>query len=480
MQDSFLFSSILVIHREKKTFCRKLANTCLTKQLKVFFAIAESLPTSATLKDSTDLVTFRLFNISQWNQNEAVCSQFGGWTRDKQTGEDLYVTHRFGVGHGAESFTTKTSWMVGHYLGNPANPCITVIDTPGTGDTEGKDCKHGIALAEGIKRIGSIDTFMFLFKGTNPRFSQSIQDQIRLYMNIFGREMWRNVITEFTFWRHNQASIWERKHLRGGLNEEVQHNKWNIEYAKRFGVSEVIPSLFIDPVYFEDIAEQNERVINKRNIDKLWTLLTTEMTPFQCDHLCQAPSGFFVGEPWLLPENAVQRRRLGDRAVITWQIWFAGCDGAETESYSILQVTGGNSSRKLYEHQLFDNSTRKNKHVEKVLDGMEVLDEPKEKFKTVQFAIELTEKHHFGSYFIENKKGSSALGNIKQIVDGTWEEWSSFGPCSKTCITLEEPGVMQRKRKCAPPQNGGHPCRGPSAEEQNCAFLQGDAKAEIR
>ena len=42
------FVAILVI-RKKKRFCRKLANTRPTKELKAFFALAESLPTSATL-----------------------------------------------------------------------------------------------------------------------------------------------------------------------------------------------------------------------------------------------------------------------------------------------------------------------------------------------------------------------------------------------------------------------------------------------
>ena len=60
--------------------------------------------------------------------------------------------------------------MVGHYLGDPANPCITIIDTPGTGDTEGRDCDHAVAIANGIKEVGSIETFLLLFKGTNPRY----------------------------------------------------------------------------------------------------------------------------------------------------------------------------------------------------------------------------------------------------------------------------------------------------------------------
>ena len=149
--------------------------------------------------------TFRLFNISPQNQTaEAVCSQFGGWNRNETTGEDVYVKHRLGVGHGAEAFTNKTSWFVGHYLGDPANPCITVIDTPGTGDPDGRDCEHGIALAEEIRRIGSIDAFILLFKGTDIRFSQPMQEQIKRYVDIFGPENSRK--TESAFWGAYQKS----------------------------------------------------------------------------------------------------------------------------------------------------------------------------------------------------------------------------------------------------------------------------------
>ena len=102
---------------------------------------------------------FRLFNISQYNWNEALCSK-SEWTRD-ENGEYVHSAHRFKVGHGADAATTNISWMVGHYLGDAANPCITVIDTPGTGDTEGRDCEHGIALTEEIKQMGSIAPLYF-------------------------------------------------------------------------------------------------------------------------------------------------------------------------------------------------------------------------------------------------------------------------------------------------------------------------------
>ena len=89
---------------------------------------------------------------------EAICSQTG------------VRPFRFGVGHRSESHTVETNWLVGHFLGDQDKPCITVVDTPGTGDTEGRDCDHAVAIANGIKDMGSIETFLLLFKGTNSRY----------------------------------------------------------------------------------------------------------------------------------------------------------------------------------------------------------------------------------------------------------------------------------------------------------------------
>ena len=109
-----------------------------------------------------------------------------------------YTGHEFGVGHTVNSHTDKISWMVGHYLGDPANPLITIIDTPGTGDNpeSGKyrDCEHGIALVELVKRIGSINAFLVLIKGTNPRFDSFLEQLLKMYESIFGKEMWDNTI----------------------------------------------------------------------------------------------------------------------------------------------------------------------------------------------------------------------------------------------------------------------------------------------
>ena len=419
---------------------------------------------------------FRLFNISQYNQNEALCSK-SEWTRDEH-GEYVHSAHRFRVGHGAEAITANVTWMVGHYLGDPANPCITVIDTPGTGESAGSDCEQGIALTEEIKQMGSIDAFIFLYKGTSSRFTLSMEEQIKLYMSIFGREIWQNTITEFTFWRHDRRSIRERERNQGSLNEVTQHNRWNKEYRERFEVLQSIPSIFIDPVYDEEYADNKEKEINEKNTHKLWNLLTNDLTTFQCDKRCQAPSRFFEGQPWLVSENILQNKRLRDRSVITWQIWFAACNSSGTQSYNIRQVTADNTTQVIYEE--FGNNTAKKNH-SKLISGMHVLDEAGENFKSIKLIIELTEDHHYGSYFIENEKGRSDLGQLKKTVDGEWQEWSPFSPCSKTCVTcFEKPGLMRRNRRCKPPQNGGHPCQGKSTDEKSCAHQPGHEESKFR
>ena len=164
-------------------------------------------------------IFFRLFGITDQNGKEALCSKFDG-LKFNETGHKEWVGHKFGTGHGAVSHTQTTDWMVGHYLGDSSNPCITIIDTPGIGDTENRDCQHGIALAKGIKEIGSIDAFMLLFNGQDPKFTQDIQKQIDLYLDIFGIEMWTNTITEFTWWSHDDRSIEKRKKNNKGLNNE--------------------------------------------------------------------------------------------------------------------------------------------------------------------------------------------------------------------------------------------------------------------
>ena len=112
---------------------------------------------------------------------------------------------------------------------------------------------------------------------------------------------------------------------------------------------------------------------------------------------------------------------------------------------------------------------------------MQVVDEPRAKFKTIRWTIGLTEDPHFGMYLIKNEKGESNKSHLKKIVDGEWEAWGAYGDCSKTCITGDEkPGTMLRQRVCKPPQNGGQPCKGDDNQSRTCAHRPGDSQEVFR
>ena len=429
---------------------------------------------------------FRLLGITEYNGKTALCSQVCGWgcVEDKKEEgqesysdygyeegeeEDIYMEekditmeekstecpfgyslnytdHKFGVGHGVNSHTDKTSWMVGHYLGDPANPLITIIDTPGTGDNpengKSRDCEHGIALAEGVKRIGSINAFMVLIKGTNPRFDSFLEQQINMYVNIFGKEMWDNTIIEFTYWSHDKQSIEKRK-LRRKTNVRRHHSTWNRQFQKKFKLEQNIESVFVDPVFDEGLSsDTNEIRINKENTDKLWRLLN--FMPYECADTCQAPSGFFAGQPWLLDQAASQNRRNGSNFEITWQIWFAGCDGSGTKSYELKHVNATtNATIGLFKTTVRDDDTVTVDDTN-LPGSMKVDDKTGEKFKTIRLKVDSITDEHFGSYFVVNDKGTSLQGRVNKIIDGQWGDWGPWGNCSKPCIT----GQGSMKKHC--------------------------------
>ena len=80
----------------------------------------------------------------------------------------------------------------------------------------------------------------------------------------------------------------------------------------------------------------------------------------------------------------MQNKRLQERVVVTWQIWFAGCDGSGTKSYTISHVNFDNVTTLLYEHVVYEDDTEW-KDEGKLKMGMTVSDNPNEKFKRSNF-----------------------------------------------------------------------------------------------
>ncbi len=57
------------------------------------------------------------------------------------------------------------------------------------------------------------------------RFDSSTVELLLWYEAIFGKEMWRHVVTETTFWKHSEAAAMERLTKRN-LNDTIQESLW--------------------------------------------------------------------------------------------------------------------------------------------------------------------------------------------------------------------------------------------------------------
>ena len=110
---------------------------------------------------------------------------------------------------------------------------------------------------------------------------------------------------------------------------------WNSEYKDNFEINHEIPSVFIDPVMDLDLAGDEEKEINAKQLTHLFQL-SMNMTPYSCSVNCEAPAGFFSGHPWLM-EPKLEKKRVGSSAVLTWQIWQKGCgSSAANDSYTLF------------------------------------------------------------------------------------------------------------------------------------------------
>jgi len=81
------------------------------------------------------------------------------------------------------------------------------------------------------------------------RFDAGTIELLTWYEAIFGKDMWKHVITETTFWKHTNAAATERLNKRQ-LNDSIQETNWQDKIHEVLAVPRdvKVPSVFIDPV----------------------------------------------------------------------------------------------------------------------------------------------------------------------------------------------------------------------------------------
>jgi len=103
---------------------------------------------------------------------------------------------------------------------------------------------------------------------------------LKQFENMFGEDFWNNVIFEVTFWSYAKPNI--RLRNINAVTEESFTKGRNKKFKEEFGVKNKIESVFIHPLYNEDVAKEKEEFV--KNTYKLWDF-AAKKTPFACNDI---------------------------------------------------------------------------------------------------------------------------------------------------------------------------------------------------
>ena len=158
----------------------------------------------------------------------------------------------FPVSEKMDSCTNKTTAKLVNWRGG--NFEFNLIDTPGLNDPEqGRDTINIAEMCDELKKLKSVNTFLIVFNGSNPRFDQSLIAMIRIFIGMFGPEfLEKNTVFEFSNWAHDRKSIRRRGQDK---NEAYWTAELNNQLRAKVGCKSQVPAVFIDARYDDDDDE---------------------------------------------------------------------------------------------------------------------------------------------------------------------------------------------------------------------------------
>lgn len=102
------------------------------------------------------------------------------------------------VSNHTQSETSEVQGFVTHALGNENNDPIIIIDTPGFGDSKGRDTEHIANMVMNLKVIGFVNSFIITINSAENRFNEQLDSTIKLFIQMFSPDFFQNVIVCFT------------------------------------------------------------------------------------------------------------------------------------------------------------------------------------------------------------------------------------------------------------------------------------------
>jgi len=128
---------------------------------------------------------------------------------------------------------------------------VTVVDTPGFGDSGGRDRQHSNRLCTYLKGCGGINAFVLVRNGANVRFDQAFQGMLRQYHQMFGRGFFERLIIVATRIEGFTKMQYEQNNQETVLRQDIC-NLFDLNNL-------VIPVI---PIGFEQYGESIEALVN--------------------------------------------------------------------------------------------------------------------------------------------------------------------------------------------------------------------------
>ena len=94
-----------------------------------------------------------------------------------------------------------------NWFGQDIESPVIVIDTPGIGDSEGKDTEHITDMVSTLKQLRYVHCFLIVINSEDPRFNEQLQNTLKLFGCMLGTDFFKNAIICFSRFRQDKRSI---------------------------------------------------------------------------------------------------------------------------------------------------------------------------------------------------------------------------------------------------------------------------------
>jgi hypothetical protein len=190
----------------------------------------------------------------------------------------------FHASDGIDSCTYLTSVVKCKWSKGLGGGGFTLVDTPGLGDALGRDSEHVAAMVAQLKKLGSVNAFVIVFNGQNPRMDEGLRAMMKIFSEVFGAELLHHAILCFTRWSYDRRTVAGRRadaeeHIEQEFNELLQRDL-GLDISQHR-----VPCVFIDNDYEKDSVRAISTAVElKRYSDELRKIRTIAcaLPPFEC------------------------------------------------------------------------------------------------------------------------------------------------------------------------------------------------------